>query len=220
MDRKNVLEIIKHLHNQITELKPAKNTLEHNLYVGIYNQYMHTLLLIDLVNSSPKTSQQMLSQFISDCGATHFVRIFSYIEFNIKKTMLLTKDSSLADLRDRISNNNRDKPAYLYDILKKLDNILNNERTIKNLQILSHVRNIILHNNEIADTTCTYNFDKSSCGTDYGKIILEKDKRIALSSPDLLIRLADLLLDSFVRLQLALIANNVIDMNEINRTRW
>ena len=220
MDRKDVFEITKHLRKQITELEPAKNTLEHNLYAGIHNQYQHTLMLIELVNSSPSISQQMLSQFISDCGATHFVRIFSYIEFNIKKTMLLTKDSSLTDLRDRIANNNKDEPAYLFVILRKLDGILNNESATKNLQKLSHVRNIILHNNEIADTTCTYTFDKSSRGTDYGKIILEKDKRIVLSSPDLLIRLADLLLSLFIRLQLALIATNVIDIDEINRTRW
>ena len=220
MDQKDVIEITKHLRKQITALTAAKNTPEHNLYAGIHNQYQYTLMLIELVNNSPSTSQQMLSQFISDCGATHFVRIFSYIEFNVKKTMLLTKDSSLADLRKRISKNDRDKPAYLFEILRKLDNIMNNEGAIKNLQKLSHVRNIILHNNEIADTTCTYNFGSGSRGTDYGKIILKKDKRIALSSPDLLIRLVDLLLDSFIHLQLALIANNVIDMDEINRTRW
>ena len=220
MDQKDVIEITKHLRKQITALKAAENTLEHNLYAGIHNQYQHTLMLIELVNSSPSISQQMLSQFISDCGVTHFVRIFSYIEYYVKKTMLLTKDSSLADLRNRIRNNNKNRPVYLFVILQKLDDIMNNEGAIKNLQKLSRVRNIILHNNEIADTTCTYNFGKSSRGTDYGKIILEKDKRIALSSPDLLIRLADLLLDSFVHLQLALIANNVIDMNKINRNRW
>ena len=220
MDRKGVFEITKHLRNKITALKATDHTLEHNLYVGIRNQYQQTLLLIDLVNSSPRTSPQMLSQFISDCGVTHFVRIFSYIEFNIKKTMLLTKDSSLEDLRNKINNNDRNNPAYLFVILKKLDNIMSNERTIKNLQTLSHVRNIILHNNEIADATCTYNFDKSNCGTDCGKIILEKDKRIVLSSPDLLIRLADLLLSLFIHLQLALIAGNVIDIDEINQTRW
>ena len=220
MDQKDVIEITKHLRKQITALKVAENTLEHNLYAGIHNQYQYTLMLIELVNSSPSISQQMLSQFISDYGVTHFARIFSYIEFNVKKTMLLTKDSSLSDLRDRISNNNKNKPVYLFIILQKLDDIMNNEEAIKNLQKLSHVRNIILHNNEIADTTCTYNFGKSSRGTDYDKIILEKDKRIALSSPDLLIRLTDLLLDSFVHLQLALIVDNVIDMGEINRTRW
>ena len=220
MDQKDVIEITKHLRKQITALKAAENTLEHNLYAGIHNQYQYTLMLIELVNNSPSTSQQMLSQFISYCGVIHFVRIFSYIEFNVKKTMLLTKDSSLADLRNRISNNNRNKPPYLFVILQKLNNIMNNDGAIKNLQKLSHIRNIILHNNEIADTTCTYNFGRGSRGTDYGKIILEKDKRIALSSPDLLIRLVDLLLDSFVHLQLALIANNVIDMDEINRTKW
>ena len=95
MDREDVSETIKHLHKKIAALKHAQNTREHNLYVEIYNQYNYTLLLIDLLNRSPETSQQMLLQLLSDCGITHFVRIFSHVEFNVKRLMLLTQDSRL-----------------------------------------------------------------------------------------------------------------------------
>ena len=219
MDRLDVSKITEHLREKITELKPTKNTREHNLYVGIHNQYNYTLMLIDLVNNSPEIPRQMLLQLLSDCGVTHFVRIFSHVEFNVKKLMLVTQDSSLACLRNSISEHK--KPVYLYNILNRLDKILNNETTIKNLKKLNHVRNIILHNNEIAYTTCTYNFDKDVCyGKDYGNIILKKDERIVLSSPDLLIRLADLLLYSYDFLSLALIAGNIIDIDVINQTKW
>lgn len=209
----NVSEITEHLRAKIIALKPALNTYEHNLYVGIHNQYNYTLMLIDLVNNSPETPRQMLLQLLSDCSVTHFVRIFSHVEFNVKKLMLVTQDSSLTSMRNSISEHK--KPVYLYDILSRLDKILNNEPAIKNLKKLNHIRNIIVHNNEIAYTTCTYNFGKN-----YGSITLKKNKRIVLSSTDLLIRLADLLLSSYVSLSLALIARNIIDIDVINQTKW
>ena len=219
MDWEDVSEITKNLHKKINALKQAKNTHEHNLYVGIHNQYNYTLLLLDLLNRSPKTSQQMLLQLLSDCGVTHFVRVFSYVEFNVKRLMLLTQDSRLANLRYSITDPK--ERIYLSKILHDINKILKIDKEIKNWKQLIHVRNIIVHNNEIADTTCIYNFDKDSCyGNDYGKIILEADKRIVLSSPDLLIKVTDMLVDSYEFLALALISHNIIDINVINQTNW
>ena len=176
-------------------------------------------MLMDLVSKSPGTSRQMLMQFLSDCGVTNFVRIFSHVEFNVKKLMLLTQDSRLADLRNCITEHK--KPVYLYDILHKLGEILGDNKTIENLRKLNHVRNIVLHNNEISHTTCTYIFDKDACyDKDYGKIILKENQRIVLSSPDLLIKLSDLVCISYEFLALHLVGRNIIDIDVINRTQW
>ena len=219
MNREDFSEIAKRLREKIDALRQAKNTREHNLYVEIHNQYNYTLLLVDLVNRSPEMSQRMLLQLLSDCGIIHFVRIFSHVEFNVKRLMLLTQDSRLEDLRRSITE--RKKPVYLYDILNSINRIQNIDTKIEKWKKLMHIRNIIVHNNEIADTTRVYSFDKDSCyGKDYGKIILKKNKRIVLSSPDLLIRLTDLLVDSYEFLALALVGCKVIDIDVINRTKW
>ena len=219
MNQEDVSEIAKRLHEKITALKQAKNTREHNLYVGIHNQYNYTLLLINLINKSHETSQQMLLQLLSDCGVTHFVRIFSHVEFNVKRLMLLTQDSRLIELRRFMAKH--PKQVSMSCMLRSIGRILNIGTEIEHWNKLIHIRNIIVHNNEIADTTCIYNFDKDRCyGKDYGKIILEKDKPIVLSSPDLLIRVTDLLVDSYEFLALALIGHHVIDIDIINRTNW
>ena len=204
------LKIQEKLIEKINKLNKSKNTIEHNVYVQIHNQYSLTCFQIDLLIhklNNYNYNDKVLYQTCNDILMTHFIRIFSYIEYNIKQLTLLTKHQSLNKIKIQIKNHQK---TSLRDILKIYNNL--SKIDIANWNDLIYLRNVLIHNNNISDITTVLDIKNVD------KIILKKGKQLKLPRIFYL-NLTDKLLDSYLHLELALVADDIIDIDIINHIR-
>ena len=216
----DVTEICKQMNARIDSFKMGKNTHDHNRYVRIHNQYFTTVSLIESLSQSSTFPPKDVPQLVAECGVTHFIRVFSHIEFNVKQLARVISDPHLPKFKKSIREH---KKLSLRNILREINSIPNMDIGIEEWYKLMHVRNILVHNDGIADVAKTYDFDdyppNDQYSTKYGKIVLKPGQSMEIPA-DFLIRITDLLICLYDKLVLFLVHDDIIDIDVINRTIW
>jgi len=83
-----------------------------------------------------------------------FVSALSLIEYSAKETLKIIKDKSFKQLREKLQ---QDEPVYLRTIMKKSQETkLIDEKQYKTWKTLIKIRNVIVHNNAIADINAKF----------------------------------------------------------------